>query len=310
VNVSIVLPTYNGAATLPALLDRLQAHRQRGVEVLAIDSGSRDGTLGLLEGKVDHLESIPPGTFNHGLTRNQGIARSRGEWVVLMVQDALPEEGWLDALVAPLAKDARVAGTFARQKPRDDASVLTRHHLLQWIAAQPQPRESALAGAGALESLHPFDRYLACVFDNVCSCVRRSVWERIPFRATVIGEDVEWAKDVLLAGHRIVYAPDAVVTHSHERDARYEFFRTYLIHQRLAELFSLQTVGTPRALLSSVMRTTAEHLRLLATAEDPLARRARQLPRALSLALAWPLGQYLGALSARHAWLRFRPRGV
>ena len=57
-----------------------------------------------------------------------------------------------------------------------------------------------------------------------------------------MAEDLEWARDVLLAGHALVYAPAAVVVHSHERSARHELRRTRLVHARLAELFDLRLV--------------------------------------------------------------------
>ena len=50
-DVSILIPTYNGESTLGALLERLQPLRREGVEVLAMDSGSKDGTLALLDSR-------------------------------------------------------------------------------------------------------------------------------------------------------------------------------------------------------------------------------------------------------------------
>ena len=135
--VSIVIPTRNGAATLPAVLDAIWRQRVSWpVETIAIDSGSTDGTIDQLKGKVDHLIQIAPHTFDHGLTRNLGVMQARGDFVVLMVQDAVPvDDTWLEALTTPLAMDERLAGTFARQLPAVDASATTRHYLSKWVAA-------------------------------------------------------------------------------------------------------------------------------------------------------------------------------
>ena len=102
--------------------------------------------------------------------------------------------------------------------------------------------------------LTPDERHLACAFDNVCSCVRMSVWRAHPFPGVPFAEDVEWARDVLLAGHRIAFVPDAVVRHSHDRSVSYELRRTYLAHQRLHALFGLTTIPTAGALVRSVGR--------------------------------------------------------
>jgi rhamnosyltransferase len=184
-----------------------------------------------------------PRAFNHGLTRNAAIEQARGELVVLLVQDAVPaNDSWLAALTAPLLADARLAGTFARQRPRPDASPLTRLYLERTAVAREKPRMAAPLTSVELAALAPMDRLERCTFDNVCSCIRRSVWTRIPFRETPIGEDVEWAKEVLLAGYSLAFTPAAVVVHSHDRSAAYEFDRTYTLHRRLFELFELRTI--------------------------------------------------------------------
>src|SRR5206468_186107 len=48
------------------------------------------------------------------------------------------------------------------------------------------------------------------------SCLRRAVWQRLPFARTPFGEDLIWARGALEAGHAIVFDPRAEVVHSHE----------------------------------------------------------------------------------------------
>lgn len=298
--VSIVLPTRDGAATLPALLDAIARQRvQFSFEIVAVDSSSSDGTTELLRHRVDRLTVISPDTFDHGLTRNLGIEQARGELVVLMVQDAMPaSDTWLAGLTAPLLADRRIAGAFCRQVPRPDASAIARHYLGQWVAASTVARTVGVASRAELEALEPRAQVERCAFDNVCSCIRRSVWMQHPFQSTPIGEDIEWARKVLLAGYRLAYAPEAAVVHSHDRSARYEFARTYVLHRRLYELFRLRTIPTLPLLARAATSSLALHLR------------CQKNVRAITLALAWPLGQYLGALAAVRGWTPYRPKRV
>ncbi len=175
---------------------------------------------------------------------------------MLLVQDAVPASpAWLQALVAPLLQDDHVAGSFARQCPAPGASRLTIEYLSRWIAAQPEPRIVGPLTPGQYEAMLPSERLIACAFDNVCACIRLQVWRSHPFRRTSIAEDLEWAREVLLAGYKLAYAADAVVSHSHERPVTYELQRTYLVHQRLHALFGLTTIPSLPALLRSIAVT-------------------------------------------------------
>jgi rhamnosyltransferase len=294
------VPTRNGAATLPQLLDAIASQRvDLAYEVVAVDSGSTDGTVDLLRSRGHRVISIPPHTFDHGLSRNEGVRHSRGELIVLMVQDAVPaSDRLLAALTAPFRHDERLAGTFARQHARPESSALTRLYLSRYPGASPEPRSASLAGLGELERLTPAERLARCTFDNVCACLRRSVWEAHPFRTTPIAEDVEWARDVLLAGYTLRYVPEAEVFHSHERSPAYEFQRTYILHYRLYELFALRTIPSLPLLIRAVASCVPVHWR------------CQRGLRSLALAVAWPLGQYLGALTAANGWKPLRAGAV
>ena len=80
--------------------------------------------------------------------------------------------------------------------------------------------------------------------------------------------------------------------HSHDRSPRYEFDRTRLLHERLNTLFGVQTIPTKRLLVRAVMSSLVRHLRCERHTRE-------EWKRASALALAWPLGQYLGARRAQ-----------
>jgi len=185
-SISIVIPTLNGMTTLPALLEAISRQRvDLPVETIAVDSGSTDGTTELLRSRGIRLISIPAGTFDHGLTRNIGLDAARGDLAVLLVQDAVPaSDSCLEALTRPFRDDARLAGTFARQLPRPDAGPITRQYLARYLASSDSARTVSVEDAAGFDGLPPMTQLERCTFDNVCSCIRRSVWQHHPFRAT------------------------------------------------------------------------------------------------------------------------------
>jgi rhamnosyltransferase len=297
--VSIVIPTKDGAETLPRLLVALEEQDASfDHEIVAIDSGSKDGSVEILREHGARVESIPPSDFDHGGTRNSAIRQTRGELIALLTQDAVPlGKSFLEALARPF-DDARVAGVYGRQVPRPDCDVLTRRHLESWLTGRREPARVE-RGEWPLESRSPAERYKLCVFDNVCSAIRRSVWEEYPFPLTFFGEDIAWGKRVIEAGWAIVYEPGAVVEHSHRRSIFEEYKRTRMCHQRLHELFNLATLprrrDIPRAVLSNWVRDVPYVLRHAPTALE----RVRQLVRVAGLSVLSPLAQNRGIRNAQ-----------
>ncbi|HEX7088479.1 MAG TPA: glycosyltransferase [Vicinamibacterales bacterium] len=305
--VSIVIPTLNGMATLPALLDAVDAQDDAEArEVVVVDSGSTDGTPDHARARGARLLTVS--RFDHGETRNAGVAAARAPLVVLVVQDARPiGADWLRRLLEPLRSCPRTAGAFARQVPRADAHPAIRMNLERWVASGDRPRVVEL-DADAFQRLSPAKRLERCAFDNVCAAIRRDVWARHPFRPASIAEDLQWSRDVLLAGYRIVYEPSASVEHSHDRSAWYELARTWVLHQRLHELFGLRAIPTLPALARSLALTMAAHHRLVR--RHGAATFSGAWRRAMSLAIAWPLGQYIGGWTAARGLTGWRPGGV
>jgi rhamnosyltransferase len=309
--VSIVIPTRNGMRTLPGVLEAVAGQRiDLPFEIVAVDSESSDGTPDWLAGRVQRLLTIRASEFDHGLTRNLGVEQARGALIVLLVQDAQPRsDRWLANLVAPLLADESLAGTFARQQPYPDANPIVRYYLERAVVGSSEPRVARLRDLADFQAMAPLERLSVCTFDNVCSCIRRSVWRAHPFRAAVIAEDLAWARDVLLAGHGLAFVPAATVVHSHDRPASYEFERTRQLHRRLNELFDVRTIPTLPALARAVSSSLALHVRCHPRAARNI-RGVAGLGRSLALAAAWPLGQYLGARAAVADRSRARDGGV
>ena len=308
--VSIVIPTRNGGSRLTTVVNAIRQQRfAPAPQIVVIDSGSTDGSRAMLSREADVFITIEPRAFNHGTTRNLGVTHSSGELIVMLVQDAVPQgDDWLAALLAPLQHDSSIAGAFARQIPCADASPLARRQLAAWVAGQREARVVRVRDRADYERLSPLERLHACAFDNVCAAFRRSVWMAHPFPEVPIAEDLAWARDILLAGHGIAYVPDAAVEHSHDRSAWYELKRTWVLHQELHRLFGVRTIPSMRHLARAIASTALAHRRWLRDADTDPDFRSRVHGQAL--AFAWPLGQYLGGVTAVNGRPHWRPADV
>jgi rhamnosyltransferase len=263
--VSVVIPTLNAGPEFEELLGKISV--QEGDfdhEVLVIDSGSTDGTIELARRYGATVHQISKVEFNHGATRNLGISLARGEYVALTVQDAVPlDERWLAAMVENLERDERVAGVYSRQIPRPDASLLTRAVVNGRRTASLERREQHVESQKRYSKMHPRKRRRLATFDDVSSCIRRSVWEGLPYEKTNFGEDLRWSKRVIEAGYKIVYEPRSAVIHSHERGAMYDLRRHYVDQRLSLELFGLRLVPNVLRLLVGIPRSSLDNYRLL-----------------------------------------------
>ena len=248
---SVVIPTLEAGERFLQVLERLASQElQEPFELLVIDSESRDGTPERAAEMGARVETVPRASFQHGRTRNLAIERTSGSRIALLTQDALPCSNDTLAQLFSALDDPRIDGAWARQVPRPDCDPILVERLRHWAGSRTEGTVSTLApgdpeSARAIwERSTPAERYSACAFDDVASCLRRSSWERIPLPERSFGEDVAWAREILLAGGSIAYHPAACVEHSHRVQIGAEFRRIYADHRNLNELFGLRTVGS------------------------------------------------------------------
>jgi rhamnosyltransferase len=228
-----------------------------------------------------------------------GITLAHGKYVVLLTQDAIPaDDRWLENILNNFADDS-VAGVYCRQIPREDADVLTKRHLTNGLIGRHDRVINFIENRKKYDAFDPVQKLRLCTFDDVCACIRKNVWEKMPYTKTYFAEDLEWGKRVIEAGYKIVYEPEAAVIHSHNRSAYYEYKRTYLCHRRLFELFGLQTVPTFKHALKFFILNTLKDTHYVIREERNWARKLALILNLPFLSFASVFGQYLGARHER-----------
>ncbi len=222
--VSVCYPTRNGARHLAASLAAVRA--QRGdfelLEILAVDSGSADGTLEILARAGARVIEIPAAEFGHGRTRNLLAREAAGDVVVFLTQDATPaDDRWLERLLEALERDPLLAGVWSRHEARPGCHPMERRQLAELEPFRVRPWLASARG----RSGWPERRDRLAWFSNNASAIRRSVLERWPFPDVAFAEDQAWARLVLEAGWRLRLVHDSVVLHSHSYSPREAFRR-------------------------------------------------------------------------------------
>jgi rhamnosyltransferase len=207
--ISVVIPVKDGGSDLVRCLQAIGRQRvDDEVEIVVVDSGSRDGSPERAASLGARVHEIPATEFHHGRTRNLGADLARGETLVFTSQDAYAaDDAWLARLTAPLGLDDTVAGVYGRQLPHEDASPPERY-FLDFLYG-PNARVQQLEDGTTLT-------FEATLFSNANSAMPRARWAAFPFADDVVmSEDQEWSRRVLRAGLSVVYEPRAAVHHSH-----------------------------------------------------------------------------------------------
>ncbi|HXG36746.1 MAG TPA: glycosyltransferase family 2 protein, partial [Dehalococcoidia bacterium] len=197
----------------------------------------------------------PNSEFNHGETRNLGARLARGEFVAYLTQDATPaSDRWLHYLVEAFNIEPQVAAVYGPHLPRPDCDPITRRDLEQFFAAMgpaDQPTVQRIEEARDGEEAQRLEGPLG-FYSDVNSCLRKSVWEKLPYRRLDYAEDQAFGRDILKAGYWKVYEPRAGVIHSHSYPLPHYFRRQFDEYRGLRRSIGyVQTNGILRILAGS-----------------------------------------------------------
>lgn len=175
--ISVVLPTYNRAATLPRAIGSVLAQTFAELELIVVDDGSTDGSAGLVAGIADpRVHLLRPGN-NRGAAaaRNAGIAAARADWIAFQDSDDewLPEKlawQWRAAADAPAQVGLILGGYLAEHdgalRPvRPEATLGGRDPRTDLLEGWPIITPTWLARKSLLDALGGFDTSYACLED-------------------------------------------------------------------------------------------------------------------------------------------------
>jgi rhamnosyltransferase len=226
--ISVVMPVKNGGPHLEKLLPALLSQSlSTTLEIVAIDSGSTDGTLEVLRRFGATAFAIDPREFDHGLTRNLLAEQARGEILVFLTQRARPAgTSWLAPLITALDGDPETVGACSRLLPRPEADLLTRKDVEEDLSGSPERQRKQIDDWTTYRAMSPEERRRFLNFHTVSAAIRAETLSRTPFRSVAtLGEDLLWASEVVESGWALVHEPSSVVLHSHDYSLRDLFGR-------------------------------------------------------------------------------------
>jgi len=203
VKISIAILTKNAGHHIELLLTRLREQRiSCPLEIVAVDSGSRDNTLPALRAAGAVVSEIPPRAFSFGPARQKAFEMSSGDVVVTMSQDVIPiGRDFLSQLINPIASGAAdVVQGKTMVSPASDTFYWHRDSRLFYFTREA---EDYVLANGSVK--------LSCE----CLAITRKAWESTGFGDAPYCEDKRIQVRLHRQGFRILKILDPIAYHDH-----------------------------------------------------------------------------------------------
>jgi len=236
--VSIVIVTYNSADYIEACINSIYARCGRsayGLEIIVVDNHSSDGTVGILKERLPSVELLENDeNYGWGRANNQGVARAKGDFVVVLNPDTLAEDGWLEALIQPLIARRRLL-TTPKILIYDGSTIGNCGNILHFTGL------AFTRGYGADKEACAVSEPVSYV-SGCCFAVRRDEFLQLGgFDEAIFlyHDDLDFTCKAYLAGFESLYVPTSVIRHDYRLEVapekffllekgRYVFLRKYL----------------------------------------------------------------------------------
>ena len=203
--ISVVLPFRNAAAWLPACLSSLTHQGERNWELLAVDDGSRDASLALVQAwaasQVQSVRLIRLPGLGVAAARNRGWVAARAPLVAFLDADDIAFPGRLQAQAARFDADPGLQHLLCGWR-RLDADGAPLHDVRPWLEGAGFDLEAAFEHKAVLPSAWMLRRTTLERHGGFDPSLRHAEDVDLLLRLAAAGERGAWLKQVL-CGYRV-----------------------------------------------------------------------------------------------------------
>ncbi len=311
---SIVILTKNSLNVVPDLVDVLLSQEfPFPYEIIFMDNDSTDGTVDYLQGirkKKSEVQivHVPEGEFSHSGTRMQAVGMAKGKYIVFFTDDVVPiGSDFLERLTRPVreGKAAAAYGVFQIGGKREydpiDAYIHNDHYEIYRDFSEPLTEY-------CWSVLLPPARRILSNFDNCASCVEKKVLLEQKLPPIPYGEDMIFAKNLILNGYRVAHVKDAKFYHWHKVKFSYMLKRMCIDQHLSIPEFDLYYVSSIRGLFKNIVTRIIHRTFVgLFRAKIPFWRRFYWIGYNGKVLVADFLGKYIGTMDESNLGGIFAP---
>ncbi len=233
---SIVIPNWKGRKLLEKNLPAVLATKPS--EVIIVDDASPDDSNEFLEKNYPQVKIIKHQmNLGFGAGCNSGVKAAKGEIVVLLNLDVVPEKEALEKIL-PNFEDEKVFAVSFNELQWSWAKILWQKGTIEH---QPGPKTKKT--------------HLSAWANGGSAAFKKSVWQKLggfdslyhPF----YWEDIDLSYRAWKRGYQILWEPKAIVHHQHEAIIGKYFSKKYIdfLSERNRLLFIWKNIGDPKMIL-------------------------------------------------------------
>ena len=234
--VSVVIPTFNAGDNFNKLIECLLAQKEvELLEIIIVDSGSNDGTVESALMYNLNVIQIKPKEFSHSYARNLGAEHAGGQYILFMVQDALPtSEGWLYNMMLPIYQDYSIVAVSGSDSPRREADLFTRAQLWGHLKFMNVINSDKIMEYPNLPTYFSI-RQNANLNDVAC-LINKEIFKRYKYRFD-FAEDLDMGLRLIKDGYKLALLGNVRVLHSHNRPPYYYLKRAFVEKRAFFKIF-------------------------------------------------------------------------
>ena len=212
---SIVVPVFNRPDEVDELLDSLTRQSLKDFEVVIVEDGSKKPCKDVCDKYADILDLHYYFKDNSGpgQSRNYGVERAQGDYVLILDSDVVLPEGYLQAIEDELQGDPVEAfgGPDAAHPSFTPVQKAISYSMTSFFTTG-----GIRGGKAKLDKFYPRSFNMG---------IRRDVYQQLGgFSKMRFGEDIDFSYRIVEAGFRPRLFPEAWVWHKRRTDFR-KFFR-------------------------------------------------------------------------------------
>ena len=209
--ISIVIPTWNGLKHLPVCFEALRRQTLSPYEVFLVDNASQDDTIAFTQREFPEIKIIAlPTNLRFAGACNAGMRAATGEAIALLNNDTEADECWLENVAKTFIAHPEAGFVASKLRLFDQRDKLHSAGDFYSLRGVPGNRGVWQRDEGQFDQDYVFG---AC---GAASVYRRSMLDQIglldeTFEFSCEDVDISWRAQ--LAGYKCAFAKDAIVYH-------------------------------------------------------------------------------------------------